>query len=104
MNLIGEIVSHKKYGKGPIIDQNKTSITVRFPEEDKKFSYPHRDTFTRHLTVENKEIQDALVAEANPAQKAESDTLKRQREAWEAKQQREQLEKQRLEEQKQKEL
>ena len=104
MRLIGETVSHKKFGKGPIVEQTKTSITVRFPDKERMFSYPNPETFTRHLTAENETLQEALVAEASPTQKEKNETLRRQREAWEAKQLRERLEKQRLEEQKQKEL
>ena len=53
MQLIGERVNHKTFGSGSIIEQNKTTITVRFPERDIKFVYPSPDTFTKFLTAEN---------------------------------------------------
>ena len=104
MQLIGERVNHKSFGSGTIIEQNKTTITVRFPERDIKFSYPNADTFNMFLTAENPDLQKTLAGTTSPNQQITDETLKRQRAAWEAKQERERLEKQRLEEEKQKEI
>lgn len=104
MELIGEKVKHKSFGSGTIIEQNKTTITVRFPERDIKFSYPNADTFRKFLTAENPDLQKILAGAPTPEQQIKDEALKKQRAAWEAKQERERLEKQRLEEEKQKEI
>ena len=103
MQLIGERVNHKTFGSGSIIEQNKTTITVRFPERDIKFVYPSPDTFTKFLTAENPDLQSALAGDPTPDQKNKDEALKRQRAAWAAKQERDRLEQQRLEEQRKRE-
>ena len=103
MQLIGERVNHKTFGSGSIIEQNKTTITVRFPERDIKFVYPSPDTFTKFLTAENPNLQRTLAGDPTPNQKDKDEALKRQRAAWAAKQERDRLERQRLEEQRKRE-
>ena len=103
MQLIGERVNHKTFGSGSIIEQNKTTITVRFPERDIKFVYPSPDTFTKFLTAENPDLQSTLAEDPTPDQKNKDEALKRQRAAWAAKQERDRLEQQRLEEQRKRE-
>lgn len=103
MQLIGERVNHKTFGSGSIIEQNKTTITVRFPERDIKFVYPSPDTFTKFLTAENPDLQSTLAGDPTPDQKNKDEALKRQRAAWAAKQERDRLEQQRLEEQRKRE-
>ena len=103
MQLIGERVNHKTFGSGSIIEQNKTTITVRFPERDIKFVYPSPDTFTKFLTAENPDLQRTLAGDPTPDQKDKDEALKRQRAAWAAKQERDRLERQRLEEQRKRE-
>ena len=103
MQLIGERVNHKTFGSGSIIEQNKTTITVRFPERDIKFVYPSPDTFTKFLTAENPDLQNTLAGDPTPDQKNKDEALKRQRAAWAAKQERDRLERQRLEEQRKRE-
>ena len=103
MQLIGERVNHKTFGSGSIIEQNKTTITVRFPERDIKFVYPSPDTFTKFLTAENPDLQSALAGDPTPDQKDKDEALKRQRAAWAAKQEHDRLERQRLEEQRKRE-
>ena len=103
MQLIGERVNHKTFGSGSIIEQNKTTITVRFPERDIKFVYPSPDTFTKFLTAENPDLQSALAGDPTPDQKNKDEALKRQRAAWAAKKEHDRLERQRLEEQRKRE-
>lgn len=103
MQLIGERVNHKTFGSGSIIEQNKTTITVRFPERDIKFVYPSPDTFTKFLTAENPDLQRTLAGDSTPDQKNKDEALKRQRAAWAAKQEHDRLERQRLEEQRKRE-
>ncbi len=103
MQLIGERVNHKTFGSGSIIEQNKTTITVRFPERDIKFVYPSPDTFTKFLTAENPDLQRTLAGDPTPDQKNKDEALKRQRAAWAAKQEHDRLERQRLEEQRKRE-
>lgn len=103
MQLIGERVNHKTFGSGSIIEQNKTTITVRFPERDIKFVYPSPDTFTKFLTAENPDLQRTLAGDPTPDQKDKDEALKRQRAAWAAKQEHDRLERQRLEEQRKRE-
>ena len=103
MQLIGERVNHKTFGSGSIIEQNKTTITVRFPERDIKFVYPSPDTFTKFLTAENPDLQRTLAGDPTPDQKDKDEALKRQRAAWTAKQEHDRLERQRLEEQRKRE-
>lgn len=103
MQLIGERVNHKTFGSGSIIEQNKTTITVRFPERDIKFVYPSPDTFTKFLTAENPDLQRTLAGDPTTDQKDKDEALKRQRAAWAAKQERDRLEQQRLEEQRKRE-
>lgn len=89
MQLIGERVNHKIFGSGSIIEQNKTTITVRFPEQDRKFLYPDPDTFTKYLTAENPDLQRTLAGDPTPEQKNKDEALKRQRDAWAVKQEHE---------------
>lgn len=53
MRLMGEIVRHRIYGAGEVVDQSDTMITVRFPAKDAKFQYPNPDTFTKFLKAED---------------------------------------------------
>ncbi len=57
MNYIGKEVSHQKYGKGTIVAQEKTSISVLFlPEkEPRKFVYP--DCFSKYLHLLDPETE-----------------------------------------------
>ncbi len=63
MNIIGELVLHKVYGTGEVVDQTATMITVRFPSKDAKFQYPNPDTFTKFLKAENPDTQAAILDE-----------------------------------------
>lgn len=55
MNLINEIVSHKLFGKGKIIELKNNLISINFSGEIKTFQYPK--AFNGYLRAENPEIQ-----------------------------------------------
>lgn len=58
MNLINEEITHKVFGKGNIIDQDESVITIDFNEDIKKFVYP--DVFGEFITLKNREIAKSL--------------------------------------------
>lgn len=40
MQLIGEVVFHKKFGEGKILDKLDGMIIIHFPAGEKKFYFP----------------------------------------------------------------
>lgn len=58
MNLVGEQVKHKVFGKGIITDFSKEKITVCFDEKQKSFLYP--DAFQQYLILQNHSIQSKI--------------------------------------------
>ncbi len=56
MDLCGEFVTHKVFGRGRIIGLENSRVTVRFLElnENKKFIYP--SAFGRFLNLENEQL------------------------------------------------
>lgn len=60
MQLIGQAIRHKVYGKGIVTSCDKNIITVCFSAGNKRFIYP--DAFTKHLTLKNKAIQGKIQA------------------------------------------
>lgn len=58
MNLTGEIVKHKKFGFGTIVESKNDYITVMFHEtkEQKKFLYP--EAIGEFLELQNKLYSD----------------------------------------------
>lgn len=56
MNLCGEFITHKAFGKGKIVDFENSCVTVVFQDtnEEKKFVYP--DAFGKFLVLENKKL------------------------------------------------
>jgi|AGTN01.3.fsa_nt_gi hypothetical protein len=58
MNLCSEVVKHKKFGVGTIVESNSDYIIVRFHEtnEQKKFFYP--DAIGEFLEIQNKPSPD----------------------------------------------
>jgi len=63
MQLIGEKVHHRVFGVGTVTEQSDTTITVRFPAKEAKFTYPNPDTFKKFLTAENPDVQAAILDE-----------------------------------------
>ncbi|MCZ2259907.1 malate synthase [Sporosarcina sp. G11-34] len=49
MNLINELITHKVFGEGNIVNHEESIITVDFNEEIKKFVYP--DAFRKFITL-----------------------------------------------------
>ena len=64
MQLTGQTVSHKTFGNGVVTGQEDHSITVSFPQGEKRFIYP--DAFKSFLTMRDdtaeEKVQDLLVA------------------------------------------
>ncbi len=58
MKLIGEVVRHKRFGKGVITDLSENKISVSFNETKKLFIYP--DAFLQYLTLKNNSIQKKI--------------------------------------------
>lgn len=74
MNLLGQEVKHKVFGKGTITNQCENKITVHFEESDKLFLYP--DAIPRYLIFLDSSIQRQM----------ESMSQEREREICERKQ------------------
>lgn len=55
MNLLGQAVKHKKFGKGVITDLSENIVTVCFAESQKLFLFP--DAFSQYLTLNNRSFQ-----------------------------------------------
>lgn len=58
MQLIGEVVFHKKFGKGKILDKSDRKIIIHFPAGEKKFYFP--DAFEKHLMLKSKRKQQQV--------------------------------------------
>lgn len=64
MQLIGEVVFHKKFGEGEILDKLDRIIIIHFPAGKKKFYFP--DAFEKHLVLKSEKKQrqvDKLVVD-----------------------------------------
>lgn len=64
MQLIGEVVFHKKFGEGEILDKLDRIIIIHFPAGKKKFYFP--DAFEKHLVLKSERKQrqvDKLVVD-----------------------------------------
>lgn len=58
MDLIGETVKHKSFGRGTVTECDKSYLTVQFEQAEKKFQYP--DAFKSFLVIEDKTIMNEL--------------------------------------------
>ncbi len=58
MQLLGQEVNHKKYGKGVITELAENKITVRFEESQKLFLHP--EAFQQHLRLTNRLVQKKI--------------------------------------------
>ena len=77
MQLIGQPIKHRTFGKGIVTDWNHTTITICFPAGEKKFLYP--DAFHRFLHLKNDAMQRKileLLEKREAAQKAERQALR----------------------------
>src|SRR5699024_9690726 len=58
MNLLKEKVTHQVFGKGQIVSQNESIITIDFENDSKRFVYP--DAFGKFLILKNQDVADSL--------------------------------------------
>lgn len=58
MNILGQAVKHKKYGKGVITELSENKITVCFAKSEKLFLFP--EAFEQYLTLKNISIQTKI--------------------------------------------
>jgi len=58
VNLINEVITHKVFGKGYIVDHEESIITVDFNEDIKKFVYP--DAFEQFITLNDENTAKSL--------------------------------------------
>ncbi len=49
MNLINKLVTHKRFGKGSVVEHNDSYIEIDFTGENKRFVFP--DAFGKYLTL-----------------------------------------------------
>lgn len=58
MNLINKEITHKVFGKGDIVDQDDSFITIDFNEGTKTFVYP--DAFGKFITLKDQDTARSL--------------------------------------------
>ena len=63
MEILGQIVYHKKYHKGVVISQTEEQITIAFDTCELKFRYP--TAFKQFLVLADTELQERLMDEIN---------------------------------------
>lgn len=67
MNLVGQNVTHMKYGSGIVIEQKGDTFTVHFQScikensQDMRFSLSVKDTLRKFITFDNSELQQAML-------------------------------------------
>lgn len=75
MDLINIEVRHKVFGKGIIIANENSYITVRFQNDKKKFIYPN--AFDGYLTIESRDIAESIKQEIEIIKKLEKEKKER---------------------------
>ena len=58
MQLVGQAISHTKFGKGVVSETTAGTITIIFQDAEKKFLFP--DAFEHFLALRNKEEQNQI--------------------------------------------
>src|SRR5699024_9926202 len=58
MNLLKEKVTHRVFGKGQIVSQDESIITIDFENDSKRFVYP--DAFGKFIILKNQDVADSL--------------------------------------------
>jgi len=74
MNLINEVVYHKLFGKGIVVEQSNEIIKVQFYETVKKFPYPM--IFDEAMSINNNDIQyqiEQIIYDEKEKQKRDKD-------------------------------
>lgn len=77
MNLIDEKITHKVFGKGNIVAQDGSIITIDFNEDTKDFIYP--DAFQKFITLNDQNTANSL-NEILLKKKMEEEALEKKRE------------------------
>lgn len=58
MQLVGQAISHTKFGKGVVSETTEQTITIIFQQGEKKFLFP--DAFEKFLALRNQEAQNQI--------------------------------------------
>lgn len=69
VDLMNKQVTHKKFGKGSVVEFSDTSIEIRFKSGNKRFIFP--DAFGTHLSILDKEAAKHLKAVKAERQKVQ---------------------------------
>lgn len=77
MNLTGQLVVHKAFGEGKVIDHTGAYLSVLFGEGEKRFIYP--DSFQTFLRAKDEPLHAAIQHELAEAQ-AQKQSLQREKE------------------------
>lgn len=81
MKLVGQAISHTKFGKGVVSDATDQTITIIFQNEEKKFLFP--DAFEHFLVLRNQDEQheiNELVNKLVQKRKAQENTKRSEKE------------------------
>jgi len=60
MNITGQVIKHKTFGRGVITALTDSTVTVAFSEHEKKFVFP--DAFKDFLVLQDKKMQQYIAA------------------------------------------
>ncbi|GAB3798995.1 malate synthase [Virgibacillus kimchii] len=78
MNLLKEEITHEVFGKGDIVDQDESFITIDFKEGTKKFVYP--DAFGKFITLKDQDTANSLKKVVSQRKKEKEAREKKQEE------------------------
>jgi len=78
MNLLKEKVTHRVFGKGKVVSQNESIITIDFENDSKRFVYP--DAFGKFITLKNQDVADSLNEVISEKQEQEALLAKKEEE------------------------
>ena len=93
MNLINEIITHKVFGEGNIVDHEDSILTIEFSDDIKKFVYP--DAFGTFITLNDQSTANSL-KKIFLEREMEEEALERKREEGRERQALEQQHKEKL--------
>lgn len=77
MNLINEVITHKIFGEGDIVEQDESFVTIDFDKGTKKFVYP--DAFGKFITLKDRDTAKSL-KKIISKQEMEQEALEKKRE------------------------
>lgn len=78
MDLLNEEITHKVFGKGDIVDQDESFVTINFNDDVKKFVYP--DAFGKFITLKDQDTAKSL-KKIISQRETEREMLEKKREA-----------------------